>query len=219
MKYIHDEQQFLDQIMTLISKQCGNKCEIVLHDLTKDYNHTIVDIRNGHITNRTIGGCGSNLGLEVLSGNVVDGDRFNYIIHTPTGRILRSSTIYMKDQSGKPLASLCVNLDITETVQLEAVIKSYNNYDISQEQTEIFAQDVSGLLDQLIIDAQKITNKPFENMNREEKIEFINYLDKKGAFMITHSSEKMCELLSISRFTFYNYLETARSNNASKEDA
>lgn len=29
---------------------------VVLHDLEKDYEHTIVDIRNGHITNRKVGG-------------------------------------------------------------------------------------------------------------------------------------------------------------------
>ena len=44
MKSIQDELPLLQQILTLISSHFGAKCEVVLHDLTKDYNSTIVDI-------------------------------------------------------------------------------------------------------------------------------------------------------------------------------
>lgn len=215
MNSLQEEAKFIDQIMTLLETQFGNKCEVVLHDLTKDYSHTIVDIRNGYITNRSVGGCGSNLGLEVLNGSVVDGDRFNYVTHTPTGRILRSSSIYLRNDDGVPIASICVNYDITEMVQVEAVLKNFNHYEVSQD--EIFVQDVTGLLDFLLQEAQKIINKPIEHMVKEEKMDFIGFLDEKGAFLITHSSERVCELLGISRFTFYNYLEAIR--NKKKVDA
>ncbi len=90
----------------------------------KLHHQTIVDIRNGHVIQRSIGGCRGNLGLEVLSGNIIDGDRFNYVIHTQTGRILRSSSIYLKNDVGKVMESLCVNFDITEMVQFEATLKT-----------------------------------------------------------------------------------------------
>ncbi len=44
-------------------------------------------------------------------------------------------------------------------------------------------------------------------MNREDKIRFVRYLDQKGAFLITKSSEKVYEYLNISRYTLYNYLD------------
>jgi predicted transcriptional regulator YheO len=179
--------------------------------LTKDYNHTIVDIRNGHVTNRAVGGCGSNLGLEVLRGTVVDGDRFNYVTHTPDGKILRSSSTYISDDDGKIIGSLCINYDITETVRFEDFLKRFNHYDFGQE--EVFAEDVNGLLDYLIMQGQNIIGKNPDLMSKEEKMDFIGYLDKKGAFLVTRSSERVCELLKISKFTFYNYLETYRSKN------
>ena len=86
MKRIEDEADLLRQVISLIANQFGTNCEVVLHDLTRDYAHTIVDIRNGHITHRTIGDCGSNLGLEVLRGTVEDGDRFNYVTTTAAAR-------------------------------------------------------------------------------------------------------------------------------------
>jgi predicted transcriptional regulator YheO len=184
----------------------------VLHDLTDGYDHTIVDIVNGHITNREIGDCGSNLGLEILRGTVHDGDRFNYITHTPAGRILRSSSIYIKDDGGKVIGSICINLDITETVQFEGFLKNFNRYEIDEhgienDQEEVFVKDVNDLLDHLIRQGQAVIGKPIKQMDKEEKIAFVGFLDKKGAFLITKSGDKICELLNISKFTLYNYLE------------
>ena len=208
MKSLFDEQKLLNQVIALIASHFGNKCEVVLHDLTKDYEHTIVDIRNGHITNRQIGGCGSNLGLEVLSGSVMNGDRFNYITNTSDGKILRSSSIYLTGDSGQVIGSICINLDITESVRFEGYLKQFNNYEIHQE--EFFAQDVGNLLQFLIQQAQARIGKSPELMNRDEKISFLTYLDEKGAFLIQKSGDRICEVLGISKFTLYNYLESIR---------
>lgn len=213
MDSLQGEPKLLEQIMNLVQNHFGSKCEIVLHDLTNDYSKTIVDIRNGHITNRQIGGCGSNLGLKVLSGSLVDGDRFNYITHTMNGKTLRSSSIYIKNSKGLPIASICINSDITDTLKLEGVLKEFNNYNISSEQQEVFVQDVSALLDFLIEDGQRRIGKDVKSMTKDERVQLIGYLDSKGAFLITHSSEKVCEILGISRFTFYNYLDCIRNKN------
>lgn len=217
MKSIEDAMPLLQQILTLVEKQFGSKCEVVLHDLTKDYNHTIVDIRNGSVTNRTVGGCGSNLGLEVLRGTVVDGDRFNYVTTTQDGKILRSSSIYLKNDDGEVIGSICINLNITETLQFEGFLRQFNQFDtISNE--EYFATDVNNLLAHLIQTGQDMIGKPAGEMNKSEKIEFIRFLDDKGAFLITKSGEQICELLGISKFTFYNYLESSRNQNGTNSD-
>ena len=52
MKNLQDEQIFMTQLLDMLEKQLGSNVEIVLHDLTKDYASTIVDIRNGHVTGR-----------------------------------------------------------------------------------------------------------------------------------------------------------------------
>lgn len=210
MKSIESEFRLLQQILTLISKQFGTKCEVVLHDLTKDYNQTIVDIRNGHITNRTVGGCGSNLGLEVLRGTLEDGDRFNYVTTTQGGRILRSSSIYLRDDEDNIIGSICVNFDITESLQFEDYLRHFNQFDQTHSDEEIFAYDVNTLLSHLITEGLQLIGTPAEEMTKKEKIEFIQYLDKKGAFLITKSGEQICELLNISKFTFYNYLDISR---------
>lgn len=75
MRTIKEDAVFFKQLMDMLETQLSVNEEIVLHDLTNDYDHTIVDIRHGHVTNRKVGDCGSNLGLEVLRGTVENGDR------------------------------------------------------------------------------------------------------------------------------------------------
>lgn len=213
MKTIYDQWDFWQKLMDMLEYQFGNRCEIILHDLTKDYEHTIVDIRNGHITGRKVGDCGSNLGLEVLRGSVKDGNRYNYVVHTPDGKILRSSTMFLHNDEGTVIGSLCINLDITQTVAMEGFLHSYNGYipgASPKTEPEIFAGNINDVLDFLIHQADNMAGKTPKAMNRAEKIRFVEYLDQKGAFLITRASDRVCEHLGISRFTLYNYLDISR---------
>ena len=211
MKHIQEISDLLEQILTLIELQFGQNCEAVLHDLSGDYDHTIIDIRNGHVTNRKIGGCGSNLGLEVLSGNAVEGNRFNYITTTPNGKILRSSSIYFRDDEKKVIGSLCVNLDITETLQFSNFLQQYNSFQGTNN--ECFAQDVDSLLGYLVQQAQSYIGKEPSKMNKDERLTFLKYLDEHGAFRISKSSVQICDLLGISKFTLYNDLDRIRTDS------
>lgn len=213
LRSIGEHKAFFKQLMDMLEQQFGRGSEIVLHDLTLDYNHTIVDIRNGHITGRGIGDCGSNLGLEVLRGNVVEGERYNYITHTPDGKLLRSSSMYMKDDEGKVIGSLCINTDITESLKFEKFLHDFNNYPqgAASETREVFATDVKELLEHLLEEGEKRVGKCAADMNKAERESFIEYLDQNGAFLITKSSERVCEFLGVSRFTLYSALDKLRN--------
>lgn len=225
---IYEQEELIRSMMDLLERQFGSRCEVVLHDLTKDYNHTIVDIRNGYLTGRKVGDSGTNLGLEVLSGTDQGGNRFNYVLHTRDGKIFRSSSVYFHNDEGKVIGSLCVNLDITETIRFEEYLKGYNQYDMGdagnasgEEVKEIFVNDVTQIIDFLFHEGvHKIGCQPKE-MNREQKMEFLRFLDRKGAFLISKSNERVCDFLQISKFTLYNYLDAIRNGargTGSKEE-
>lgn len=212
MNAISDERDFLEQLMTMLEHQLGYDSEIVLHDLTQDYEHTIISIRNGHITGRKIGDCGTNLGLEVLKGSV--GDKYNYITHTKDGKILRSSSMYIRDKEGKVIGALCINTDISDYAK---VIEKLKRLTHGQEETieEFFNGNVADLLDDLIHKAIENVNTPVSAMSRKEKIACIKYLEDKGAFQISKSGERVCEVLHISKYSLYSYLDKIRNNKAS----
>lgn len=83
-------KEWLHKLMDLLEAHFGPDVEFVLHDLTLDYEHTIVDIRNGHITGREIGGTGDILGLEYIRNASEDnGTYYNFIEYTKEGKTLR----------------------------------------------------------------------------------------------------------------------------------
>lgn len=190
MKSIDEQKELFTKILDMLEQHFGQSCEIVLHDLTREYDHTIVDIRNGHITGRKVGDCGSNLGLEVLRGTVVNGDRFNYISHTTDAKILRSSSIYFHDDQQRTIGSICINTDITESVRCEAYLHALNNYSLqTNEKPEIFATDVKQLLEHFLQEGERLVGKPAALMDKADRNQFLQYLDANGAFLIHKSSD------------------------------
>lgn len=213
-----DQIELLKKVMDALEQQLDDHFEIVLHDLRRPYDSTIVDIRNGHITGRKIGDCGTNHGWEIIHGTEKDGNEYNYITHLPDGRILRSSSVYFRDEDGKVVVALCMNQDISETLRLEQRLHTINKYVPPQfPQKEVFARSITELLDYYIEQSQQQVGKQASEMNRAEKIEMVRLLDQKGVFLITRSSERVCETLGISKFTLYNYLELIRADNGAEE--
>lgn len=215
MEKLQDETEFFEALLHAIAAQFGSHCEVVLHDLTGDYGRSIVMIENGHVTGRKVGDCGSNLGLEVLRGLDRKGDRFGYVTHTPDGKILRSSTVYLRNAKGKVIGALCVNLDISNLMMTDRMLKEFFNLDAaslpserSGASGEVFAKDVNQLLDALIQDAVRTVGKPVSMMSREDKIAAVAYLDSRGAFLISKAGTKVCTYFNMSKYTLYSYLKT-----------
>lgn len=221
MKTIDDVLPLLKKIMKLVANTFGEDCEIVLHDWSKGYEQSIIAIENGNVTNRKVGNCGSNLGLEIMRGSIKDGDRFNYITKTSYGKILKSSTIYLTDDNKQPLGALCINLDITNYLNfqksLESIIAVPENEKI-EASTEFHAQDINQLSDFLLQKSLELVKKPVNKLTKDDKITIIRYLDEKGMFLITKSGDKVCQTLNISKFTLYNYLDIIRSEKEAEAD-
>lgn len=208
MKRVQDELRFFESLMKGITALFGSNCEIVLHDLTGDYESTIVLIENGHVTDRRVGDCGSNLGLEVLRGTVENGDRYGYISNSRSGNMLRSSSIFIRNDEGKTVGCLCINMDISSFVLAENAIKELTGNNAAREE-EFFVNDVNELLDTFLQKAQDEVGKPVSYMSREEKIKAIKYLDSKGALLISKAGNRICNFFNISKFTLYSYLDEA----------
>ena len=98
MGYVSENFKMLCEICECIAGQFGSDCEVVLHDLTRSYDNTIVAIWNGHVTGRALGGGGTDAGLEILRGTSLPKDEVGYINKTKNGRILRSTSKYFLNE-------------------------------------------------------------------------------------------------------------------------
>ncbi|MCC8165069.1 MAG: helix-turn-helix transcriptional regulator [Planctomycetes bacterium] len=213
MNNINEEFDNLNRILKMLAAQFGNNSEFILHDLRREYEHTIVAIENNSITGRQVGDGGTNLGLEVLRHPPnADGDLFNYVSKTEDGRLLRSSTMYFRDADGNVIGSLCINTDITDYVNMQTTLQDLAMFPATTDVKEVFTKNVGDLLEYLIEQSRKIVDKPGRDMTKDEKVKVVQYLDEKGFFLITRAGDRVCEYLDISKFTLYKYLGAIRGN-------
>ncbi|EXG88060.1 Predicted transcriptional regulator YheO, contains PAS and DNA-binding HTH domains [Lacrimispora sphenoides] len=208
MGYVSDNLNLLSDIAKCIAMQFGENCEVVLHDLTLPYDQTIVAIWNGHVTGRKVGDGGTNAGLEILKGSTSPEDQYSYVNATPTGRILRSSSKYFRDEYGKVNGSLCINLDITDMIKCENTLRTFtcSSSQALTQTPELFVGNVDELLEIMMKDAVNMTGKSVGNLTKEEKVSVVHTLDDKGFFLIKKAAEKLADFLGLSRYSIYNYL-------------
>mgnify|MGYP000000893457 FL=1 len=194
--------------------QFGPSCEVLIHDLQGDLDTSLVYIENGTITNRHVGDGPSHVVLDVLNYDDGSEGRFGYLTKTKDGRILKSSTMYIRDDNGNIEYLLGINQDITEFVMMHRSLESLIG--IGQDETgtvEKITTSVSELLDDLLLEAERLVGKPGPLMNKVERLKAISYLNEKGAFLISKSSEKIAEYFNISKFTLYSDLNTVKEES------
>ncbi len=206
---------FLRQLARGISQQFGNCCEVVVHDLTdNNVDSSIVAIENGHVTNRKLGDGPSHVVLEALHGDRSSlKDHLNYLTKTRDGRILKSSTIYIRDEHGDAIGIFSINYDITNLLLIENAVKPR----ISTGQTgeikpDRIPQNVSELLDSLIEQSVRLVGKPVALMGKEDKIKALRFLNDTGAFLITKSGDKVSKYFGISKYTLYSYIDATKES-------
>ena len=207
---------FLKQLAHGMAVQFGSSCEVVIHDLSKkDLENSIVHIENGHVSNRHTGDGPSGIVLETLRTDPEKlQDRLAYLTRTEDGRILKSSTLYIRDDKGRVNYLFSINYDITTLLAAETTIKGLmkihhdeDEKEKSSDSPQKITHSVTELLDMLIEQAIARIGKPVALMTKDDKVAVVQYLNNAGAFLITKSGDKVSSLLGISKFTLYGYMD------------
>ena len=94
----------------------------MVHDVAaKHPEHSIVIIENGHVTGRKVGDGASHVAMEqVRNADAQPMDHLSYLTKTPDGKILKSSTMYIRGKGGKVVAILGINYDISSLLMVES---------------------------------------------------------------------------------------------------
>lgn len=200
------------QLAKGITGQFGKSCEVVIHDLSQDLDHTIVYIENGHVTGRKIGDGSSKIVLETLKKNGNDiTDRISYRTQTEDGKILKSTSLFIKNDEGEVVGIFSINLDITSFMMAERSLQEITGIEPENNAMDCIHNSVMGTLNDLIGQSVRMVNKPVSEMTREDKIKAIKFLQDSGAFLIKKSGDKVSKFFGISKFTLYNYIDVKES--------
>ncbi len=204
--------EMLKQIADALAAQFGPSCEVVVHDLNaQNAEHSIVYIVNGHVSGRRVGDGPSKVVMEqMLHSDKTPRDHLAYLTRTPDGKILKSSTIYIRNSKGKVTAILSINYDISALLMVENAISGIVSTPAvgQEEQERITIVNVNDLLDELIEQSVALVGKPVALMNKDDKVKAIQFLSQHGAFLITKSGDKVAKYFGISKYTLYSYIDT-----------
>lgn len=211
--------KFLIQLADALAAEFGSNCEVAIHDLTKqDLSNSLAYIVNGQITKRNQGDGPSAIVVEALSKEPQQlKDKLSYLTTTKDGRILKSSTVYIRGEGDQIQYIMGINFDITRFVDFELGIKDLIAIQSTEKKPRKITNNVNDLLEELIEGALDLVHKPVGLMNKNDKVEFVRYLNDAGAFLITKSGEKVAKFLGISKFTLYSYLDICKMKDTDKD--
>ena len=165
------------------------------------------------VSGRKVGDGPSHVVLEQLGQADSDPeDHIGYLTRTPDGKILKSTSIYIRDESGKIAAILGINFDISALQMFENALHEIISPDTQeQKEPERITLNVADLLDDLIRQADALVGKPPALMTKDDKVRAIRYLSHSGALMITKSGDKIAKHFGISKYTLYSYLDNGKT--------
>ena len=78
---------------------------------------------------------------------------------------------------------------------------------------EMFAQDISEVMESMVGGELALVNKPVAYMQKEDKLALVDDLEHKGIFDVKGSVEYVAECLGVTNFTVYNYLKEIRTKH------
>ena len=202
--------EMLKQIAAGIAAQFGSNCEVVVHDVSgKNMEHSIVHIENGHVSGRKVGDGGSHVVVEqMIQQDAKPEDYLGYLTKSPNGKVLKSSTMYIRNSRGKVVALLSINFDISALSMVDSAVRDLI---MPRDQTQTEPEkivNVNDLLEELIQQSVALVGRPVAMMNKEDKVRAIQFLDQNGAFLVTKSGDKIAKYFGISKYTLYSYIDT-----------
>lgn len=199
----------LQRTATALQRLLDPFCEVVVHDF-RDFEHSIIHIE-GNITNRKVGDAATDLLLSKASLGDTDEDLYNYLTSLPGGRLMKSCTIFLRDESGKAYGAFCVNFDISTFANMRNVLSNFLATEEKDDTSETFATDIEETIQAILTETLYELGQQLPLMSRDEKVGLVGRLADKGIFQVKKAVPIIADQLGLSRATVYNYLRDARN--------
>lgn len=208
-------------LIDFLSGTLGPDYEIVLTDL-----NSVLAIRNGQISGRTAGAPLTDAARRIIHEKQYLDKEYvlNYQGHAENGKILRSSTFFIKENDASLSGLLCINFDdkrykdLAENIFRLCHPDAYaaENIIVSQkrsEESERFYTDINVLIDDVL---QRVAGSRLisgERLTYNEKLEIIRMLNAEGVFSVKGSIPVIADRIGVSQATMYRYISIIKKDS------
>lgn len=175
--------------------------EVVLHDLNSGL---IVAIYN-NFSKRKVGD-------ESLLEEIEDYNEFPnvfpvYLKTNWDGRKIKSISSTLRDQKGKAIGLLCINLDLSKWEECYQFLGNWLNYVAQPPLAELFKDDWREKINSYVSTYLTREGTTLKLLEKEKKKALVLALYKEGAFKAKNAAHYVADVLDLSRATIYNYLK------------
>ena len=223
-------QQF-SKLTEFLGRALGPDYEVALHDLT-DKDCSIVAIANNHISGREIGAPLTNVALKIIADRsyLTSDYRVHYRGVSADGKMLRSSTFFIKDDAGALIGMLCINFDDSRYKALsdsilglchpDAFVETNFLFDeqrlatqLLPEEPESFQHTPRGVAGSEVASVLRDLNVAADRLTQDEKMEVVGVLESRGVFLLKGAVKDVAEALCCSPASVYRYLSKLRKDD------
>jgi len=203
-------------LVDFIAEFMGENTEVVLHDLT-DWQHSVVAIRNGHISGREVGAPITEVSLKILRSEIHkkvpfmnnDPKKFN------KSETIKSATWFIKDEKETLIGMICINSDCRDLMAARNILDKMINppildKDKAEKGPEKINIDVKALVDNNLDHVSKNLSKKMKLLSKEEKIDVVGKLNEMGTFTVKGTIWYLANIMGISVPTLYRYIASAK---------
>lgn len=204
------------KIVSYFGELLGPTYEVILHILTSETDSYIGAIANGELSGRSMTAPLTDFAKNLIKDKVYLEKDFitGYKGTMSNGREFRSSTLFIKDSTGKLTGLLCINFDVDQykyiakdILNLAQIILPLN--DLTTSHTNPYIENFSNSVRDIIltvIDSKLLS--PDIKLSQNQKIEIIEILEEKGVFQVKGAVVEVAATLNISEASVYRYLQT-----------
>lgn len=224
-KIIQQYTAFVD----FLGKVLGPDYEIALHEIDSE-NQSIIAIANGHVSGRKVGAPITELALKMIKDKVYESCDYilNYKGVSKSGKVLRSSTIFIKDENGGLVGMLCINFDDSRYLDISRRIfklchpdsADNENYplfpmpDTFSGSVESFPDTISEVTEAVMKSSLSNGDIPADRLTQAEKLHIVDILNQKGIFLLKGAVSQVAKQLCCSEPTVYRYLSVLNNEKS-----
>ena len=192
----------LEQIAEGLSKTFSPFCEVVLHDL-RDPQHAIMAIHN-NLSGRQPGDPATELGLARIADPEYPQVIANYQNQFADGRQVKSTSIGIKDSTGKYVAALCMNVDLSLFRGLQGMLEQFGSVSGDRPAESLDPSGADAIRARIDQFAARLATTPRALKAADRRL-LMQELKEAGVMDIWRAMETVASHLGVSRAAVYTY--------------
>ena len=197
----------------------GENTEVVLHDLT-DWQHSVVAIRNGHISGRQVGAPITESSLRILRSEMHKKAPYMYNEHNKSqnGETMKSASWFIKDENETLIGMICINSDCHELIAARNILNKMIKPPIMEKDKDEKGPDkinidVKALVDNNLDHVGNSLSKIIRTLSKDEKVEISGKLEEMGTFTVKGTIWYLANSMGVSVPTLYRYIAAAKKSS------